>query len=127
MPLSTTRVRERQLKEEADAKAASELAAKLLVEKAAADEAEAERVKLEQAAADAAISDPDVVALSNWESGAQFGRVNSKSSNLTTRNTYIKSAITRYLTDRDGSKPSTEEVIALTEKYIEALKTGKFD
>ena len=131
---SAARVKQQELKEAADAKATSELAAQALIDKAAADEAEAkrlkaeaERLKLEQAAADAAISDPDVVALSNWESGAQFGKVNSKSSNLTTRNTYIKSAITRYLTDRDGSKPSTEEVIALTEKYIEALKTGKFD
>jgi hypothetical protein len=124
---SAARVKQQELKEAADAKATSELAAQALIDKAAADEAEAERLKLEQAAADAAISDPDVVALSNWESGAQFGKVNSKSSNLTTRNTYIKSAITRYLTDRDGSKPSTEEVIALTQKYIEALKTGKFD
>ena len=124
---SAARVKEQELKEAADAEEASKIAAQVLIDKAAADEAEAERIKLEQAAADAAISDPDVVALSNWESGAQFGRVNSKSSNLTTRNTYIRSAITRYLTDRDGSKPSTEEVIALTEKYIEALKTGKFD
>ena len=124
---SAARVKEQELKEAADAEEASRIAAQALLDKAAAEKAEAERLKIEQAELDATITDPDIVALSNWESGAQFGRVNSKSSNLTTRNTYIRSAITRYLTDRDGSKPSTEEVIALTEKYIEALKTGKFD
>ena len=124
---AAARVEAQELKEKKDAEEASRIAAQALLDKAAADKAEAERLKIEQAAADAAISDPDIVALSNWEQDANLGRIKSTSSNLTTRNTAIKSAIKRYLTDRDGSKPSIEEVIALTEKYLKVLKTGKFD
>ena len=124
---AAARVKAQELKEAADAEEASRIAAQALVDKAAAEKAEAERLKIEQAELDATITDPDIVALSNWEQDANLGRIKSTSSNLTTRNTAIKSAIKRYLTDRDGSKPSIEEVIALTEKYLKVLKTGKFD
>lgn len=124
---AAARVKAQELKEAADAEEASRIAAQALLDKAAAEKAEAERLKIEQAELDATITDPDIVALSNWEQDANLGRIKSTSSNLTTRNTAIKSAITRYLTDRDGSKPSIEEVIALTEKYLKVLKTGKFD
>jgi len=124
---SAARVKAQEIKEKADAEEASKIAAQVLVDQAAAKKAEIEQAEIEQAELDAAIIDPDVVALSNWEQDANLGRIKSTSSNLTTRNTSIKSAITRYLTDKNGSKPSTEEVIALSQKYIEVLKTGKFD
>ena len=124
---SAARVKAQEIKEKADAEEASRIAAQVLVDQAAAKKAEIEQAEIEQAKLDAAIIDPDVVALSNWEQDANLGRIKSTSSNLTTRNTSIKSAITRYLTDKNGSKPSTEEVIALSQKYIEVLKTGKFD
>jgi len=124
---SAARVKTQEQKEKADAEEASKIAAQVLLDKAAAEKAEIEKAEIEQAELDAAIIDPDVVALSNWEQDANLGRIKSTSSNLTTRNTSIKSAITRYLTDKNGSKPSTEEVIALSQKYIEVLKTGKFD
>jgi len=124
---SAARVKAQEIKEKADAEEASKIAAQVLLDKAAAEKAEIEKAEIEQAELDAAIIDPDVVALSNWEQDANLGRIKSTSSNLTTRNTSIKSAITRYLTDKNGSKPSTEEVIALSQKYIEVLKTGKFD
>jgi len=124
---SAARVKTQEQKEKADAEEASKIAAQVLVDQAAAKKAEIEQAEIEQAKLDAAIIDPDVVALSNWEQDANLGRIKSTSSNLTTRNTSIKSAITRYLTDKNGSKPSTEEVIALSQKYIEVLKTGKFD
>ena len=67
------------------------------------------------------------IGLSTWESNGNFGRLKKTSRNLTTRNTSITSAITRYLKDRDDSTPSREEVEALAEKYIKALKMGIYD
>ena len=71
--------------------------------------------------------DPDVVGLGNWEKNANFGRLKKTTRNLTTRNTAITSAITRYLKDRDGGKPSREAIEALAQKYIKALKMGIYD
>ena len=71
--------------------------------------------------------DPDVAGLSTWESDGTFGRLKKTDRNLTTRNTSITRAISRYLKDRDGSTPSREEIEAMAEKYIKALKMGIYD
>ena len=71
--------------------------------------------------------DPDVVGLSTWESDGTFGRLKKTDRNLTTRNTSITRAISRYLKDRDGSTPSREKIEAMAEKYIKALKMGIYD